>query len=140
MNLKILGKNNFKPKVIINNIKSVNISKKNNNNNNKKEIFNNAVIIKDHKNSKIVNNKKSKDDYSQIFDMSLMKKCPPNLPEIINYEQNFQNGENKIPRLNIFFGHLMTKKKRYKNYIKTSLTQRTKQKLIVYVYYKPLKF
>ena len=139
MNLKILGKNNSKPKVIINNIKSVNISKKNNNKN-KKENFNNAVIIKDHQNSKNVNNKKSKDGYSQNFDMALMKKCPPNLPEIINYEQNFQNSENKIPRLNIFFGHLMTKKKRYKNYIKTSLTQRTKQKLIVYVYYKPLKF
>lgn len=139
MNLKKLGKNNSKPKVNINNIKSVNISKINNNKN-KKENFNNAVIIKDHQNSKNVNNKKSKDGYSQNFDMALMKKCPPNLPEIINYEQNFQNGENKIPRLNIFFGHLMTKKKRYKNYIKTSLTQRTKQKLIVYVYYKPLKF
>ena len=73
MNLKILGKNNSKPKVNINNIKSVNISKINNNKN-KKENFNNAVIIKDHKNSKIVNNKKSKDDYSQNFDMSLMKK------------------------------------------------------------------
>ena len=87
-----------------------------------------------------MNNKKQKDDFSQNFDLTLMKKYAPKLPELLNYKQNLDYKKDRSNILNIFFGHLKIKEKINKKYIKTCLTQRTKQKLLTYVYYKPLHF
>ena len=113
--------------------------------------------ISSKKNEKNNKNKKSKnpknDEYSQNHHLNILNKFAPKLPELLNYEQNFEPKANnysneysslkKIKVLNVFFGHLMTvKEKKFKNkkYIKTSITQRTKEKLLTYVYYKPCNF
>ena len=103
--------------------------------------------------SKFVNNKKKLNSelYSQSLNLSCMKKFPPKLPEMLNFEILMQNklkgtmpietygqlSKGKIP--NIFFGHLMVNCSIRKNrYLKSSMTQRNKNKLLTIFYYKPL--
>ena len=113
--------------------------------------------------SKIVNKdeKLNIESYSQNFNISCMKKCPPKLPDMFNHEHNLQNNDigtksnctygqlskGLIP--NIFFGHwmvdcnqscigFMNKDKKNKKYFKSSATQRNKKKLLTIIYYAPL--
>ena len=89
--------------------------------------------------------------YSQNHNLSCMKKLPPKLPEALNFENNLENNikwtksndtyghlsNGKIP--NIFFGHLMVDSNlRNNKYLKSSCTQRNKNKLLTILYYKPL--
>lgn len=147
-----------------NNIKDVNIKpppetpKKSDNNNNIK-INNN----KKDNSSKIVNKdeKLNIESYSQNFNLSCMKKCPPKLPDAFNHEHNLQNNgigtksnctygqlsKGLIP--NVFFGHWMVdsnqnyigfrnKEKKKKKFFRSSATQRNKKKLLTIIYYTPL--
>ena len=103
--------------------------------------------------SKIVNKEKKLNSelYSQSLNLSCMKKLPPKLPEVLNFETFMQNkskgtksietygqlSKGKIP--NIFFGHLMVNCSIRKNrYLRSSMTQRNKNKLLTILYYKPL--
>ena len=161
-----------KNKLILKNIKKINKNNKIDNNisvnndkniltldtisNKSKNINNRDIICKKNPktlNTKIVNNdtKINIESYSQNFNLSLMKKYPPKLPEMLNYEHDIQNkskgkffntthgqlSKGKIP--NVFFGHLMVESKIKKNkYVKSSATQRNKNKLLTILYYKPL--
>ena len=105
--------------------------------------------------SQIVNKDKNLNSeiYTQSFNLSRMKKIPPKLPEILNFEHTMkiklseaksketygQLYQGSIP--NIFFGHLMTEcySGKNKKYIKSSATQRNKSKLLTILYYKPSK-
>ena len=75
-----------------------------------------------------------------------MKSAPPLLPNIYNHEYNFEDSKNnftretygeidkgKIP--NIFFDHLMVKKK--KTFNKSCITYRNKKKCLTLIYYSP---
>ena len=104
--------------------------------------------------SQVVNKEKNLncDIYTQSFNLSKMKKTPPKLPEVLNFEHSMKNKFNEsksnetygqlyqgsIP--NIFFGHIMTECYLGKNkYLKSSVTQRNKSKLLTILYYKPSK-
>lgn len=162
-NKKIKSKEKYEL-INTNNIKDVNIKpppetpKKSDNNNNIKLKKN-----KKDNNSKIVNKdeKLNIESYSQNFNLSCMKKCPPKLPDMFNYEHNLQNkgrgtksnctygqlSKGLIP--NVFFGHWMVdcnqyyigyskKGKKNKKFFGSSATQRNKKKLLTIIYYAPL--
>lgn len=103
--------------------------------------------------SKLVNKEKKLNSelYTQSHNLTCMKKLPPKVPEMLNFETFMQyklNGtmsietygqlsKGKIP--NIFFGHLMVNCSIRKNrFLKSSTTQRNKNKLLTILYYKPL--
>lgn len=162
---KTISKSNSKNKLILdklkeinkNNITSVNKSNKfipapdtKKESGDKKFLSkNDAKVLK----PKIVNKEKKLNSelYSQSHNLSCMKKFPPKLPEMLNFETIMQNklkgtmsietygqlSKGKIP--NIFFGHLMVNCSIRKNrYLKSSMTQRNKNKLLTIFYYKPL--
>ena len=145
------------------NIKDVNI--KPHNETPKKNDINNITFKKTKKEkvSKIVNKEEkfNIESYSQNYNLSCMKKCPPKLPDVFKHKHNFDNNgigtksnctygqlsKGIIP--NIFFGHWMVdcnqnykgfrnKEKKNKNFFKSSVTQRNKKKLLTIIYYAPL--
>lgn len=117
---------------------------------NKNNSFKNGEkIIK----SKFVNKEKKLkiETYSQSLNLSCMKTLPPKLPEVLNFENDLKHNnkwtksnntyghlsKGKIP--NIFFGHLMVDCNLKNNrYLKSSCTQRNKNKLLTVLYFKPL--
>ena len=108
----------------------------------------------------INNNKKNaSESYSQNYNLLCMKKNPPKLPEVFYHSHNFETNEimtatsNSYAKLNmgtipnIFFGHLMVERKKFKigfggkkvqNYIRSSSTQRNNKKLLTVIYYSPI--
>ena len=92
-------------------------------------------------------NKNNSETYSQGYDtLKCMKTNPPKLPNIYNHDYDLKNTDinsnnetcgiiNKGTIPVVFFGHIMTKKK--KTFNKLSITQRNKKKLVTILYYTP---
>ena len=80
-----------------------------------------------------------------------MKKTAPKSPELFNHDYNFENKNDSLSsqKLNkgiipsIFYNHFMvgTNNEYFlnykKNYLKSSVTQRNKNKMVTIIYYSP---
>ena len=100
-------------------------------------------------------NKNNAELYTQKVDVSIMKKSPPKIPGLFFHNYNFEENETisksneTFGKLNkdivpiTFYGHLMINKSgkkiinNCKKYMKTSITQRNKNKLLTIIYYSP---
>ena len=89
------------------------------------------------------------------MDVNIMKKSPPKIPGLFFHNYNFEENETisksneTFGKLNkdtvpiTFYGHLMINKSgkkiinNGKKYMKTSITQRNKNKLLTIIYYSP---
>ena len=89
-------------------------------------------------------NKKNLETYSQGKDtLKYLKINPPKLPNIYNHDYDLKNLDNNetFGKINkgtipvVFFGHLMSEKK--KTFNRLSTTQRNKKKLLTIIYYTP---
>ena len=89
-------------------------------------------------------NKNNSETYSQGSDtLNYLKINPPKLPNIYNHDYDLKNLDNNetYGKINkgiipvVFFGHLMSEKK--KTFNRLSTTQRNKKKLLTIIYYTP---
>ena len=112
-------------------------------------------ISKKNKNVKcnfIKNEKKKTDLYTQNKDISGMKEIVPKTPELFNHDYNYENKKDSFlssEKLNkgiipaVFYNHLMvSENNKYllnakKKYLKSSITQRNKNKMLTIIYYSP---
>lgn len=143
VNTKLTNNNICKHKININNTSKP-----------KKTVINHKDNINTrHKTKKKLANIKN-DIYTQNKDISYMNINAPNLPNLFEHAFNLQNDNNTANKCNKTFGqlnkeiipisfynHLMfseNEKKKKNKYIKTSITERNKKKLITILYYTPV--
>lgn len=153
LNNKIIDDVKSKPEctIIINNsLKPVNTVI--NSNNKKTNISKQEKKQKKSLKFKALANKKKSEIYSQNYDVTLMKERPPKITDLFLHDYSFNDklidksnetfGKLRKETIPIsFYNHFMVSyknKKSFNNrYFKTSITQRSKNKLLTIIYYSP---